>query len=255
MMPRTLLLFVLIVSLSVFSCTSFQATQKIDTVVLKLDTTVSATEDSAFLSIISPYKQQIDGEMNEILGYADRPLKKGNPEGLLNNLVSDIILEETNKHLAEAKSDFRAQFSVLNNGGLRASLPEGALTTRHIYELMPFDNEIVVLKLTGKNCEALFNYIARQQGVPVAGIKMGIKDDKAVNVLINGEPFVMEKEYYMVTSDYLANGGDKMSFFAEPQMKLHTTYLVRDAIINFIKRQNATNKVIDSQLDKRIYFE
>ena len=84
---------------------------------------------------------------------------------------------------------------------------------------------------------------------------MGIKDDKAVDILVNNMPFDESKNYCVVTSDYLANGGDKMSFFNDPIKKVNINYLVRDAIIFYIKEQNSKKKVIDSKLDKRIYFE
>ena len=89
----------------------------------------------------------------------------------------------------------------------------------------------------------------------MAGAKMGIKENAAADILVDNKPFDVTKNYYIVTSDYLASGGDKMTFFKDPIRKVNINYLVRDAIINYFREQNKMGKVIDSKLDKRIYFE
>jgi len=223
--------------------------------VIKIDSASINYEDSALLAIINPYKSSLDSEMNEIIGYSERYLTKELPEGLLNNLIADIVLIEANKTIKEKGFDIKADISLLNNGGLRASIPSGAITTRNIFELMPFDNQLFVLELDGKSIRKLFDFVASSKGLPLAGAKMGIKDDKAADILVNNVPFDESKNYCVVTSDYLANGGDKMSFFNNPVKKVNINYLVRDAIIAYIKEQNKKGKVIDAKLDKRIYFE
>lgn len=225
-----------------------------DASVIKIDS-VAAPEDSLINAMILPYKMSLDSEMNEVIGYSERLIFKSNPEGLLNNLIADIVLSQTNKKNEELKNGMVANIALLNNGGLRAPLPEGALTTRHIFEIMPFDNEIVILELKGEKVLEMFNFIAASKGLPIAGAVIGIKDNKAGTVTVNNAPFDPKRNYFITTSDYLANGGDKMSFFANPIRKIFINYLVRDAIIDYIKGQTALKKTIDAKLDNRIYFE
>jgi len=252
---RLLLLLAFISLLINTSCSVYFVPRSCEATVIKIDSTSISYEDSVIKAIIKPYKLSLDSEMNEIIGYSERYMDKGNPEGLLNNFVSDVILYEAQKRIKESNIDIKADISLLNNGGLRSSIPSGAITKRHIYELMPFDNEIVVIELSGEKTKELFDFVAMSKGLPMSGAKMAMKDNYADSILIDKKPFDLSKSYYVVTSDYLANGGDKMSFFTNPIKKVTINYLVRDAIINYIREQNKKAKVIDSKLDKRIYFE
>jgi len=256
MFRNRLLLLLAFISLFIhISCSVFYVPVNSEATVIKIDSTTALKEDSTVKAMINPYKLSLDSAMNEIIGYSERYLGKGNPEGLLNNLTADIILSEAQKKVKENNIDIKADFSLLNNGGLRISIPSGAITMRNIFELMPFDNGIEILELSGEKTKELFDYVASNKGEPISGAKMGIKGTSASDILIDDKPFDVSKNYYVVTSDYLANGGDNMSFFSNPLKRVNINYLVRDAIINYIKDQNKKAKVIDSKLDKRIYFE
>jgi 2',3'-cyclic-nucleotide 2'-phosphodiesterase (5'-nucleotidase family) len=131
---------------------------------------------------------------------------------------------------------------ILNNGGLRTALPKGEITRGKIFELMPFENELTVITLTGSNAMRMFEYLAGSGGAPVAGIKMGIDNGKPVHVYLGTESFDSLKTYRVVTSDYLANGGDKYSFFKQPLAREDLGIKVRDAIIHFIEKEKKTGK-------------
>jgi 2',3'-cyclic-nucleotide 2'-phosphodiesterase (5'-nucleotidase family) len=213
----------------------------------------TTTSDARFDSLIAPYKKIIDAEMNEVLIISDIPLIKDQPEGLLGNLVADIVLKKTLEKIP-LKVQEEPIFCVLNNGGLRTSLPQGEITRKKIYELMPFENEIVVLTITPENTQELMNYIARSGGVPVSGIKMGIKKNEAVNVFINGYPFDKNKNYKIVTSDYLADGGDKMFFFKNPIMKETPGLKIRDVLIEYMIEEHKKGNILSAKKDGRIYI-
>ncbi|HET6243953.1 MAG: 5'-nucleotidase C-terminal domain-containing protein [Bacteroidetes bacterium] len=215
------------------------------------DTLISP--DSTTIALISPYKKRIDDEMYGILIHSEMAFVKGQPESLLGNLVADLILKKANEYYQNKGEPI--DFCLLNNGGLRSSLPEGEITRGKIFELMPFENELVVLTLSGEKVKMLFNYIASAEGMPVSGIKMGILKSKAVNILINEIPFDENKTYKVVTSDYLAAGGDKMSFFNEPVRMENLNKKLRDAIIEYMKEENGKGNRLKSKLDQRIYHE
>jgi 2',3'-cyclic-nucleotide 2'-phosphodiesterase (5'-nucleotidase family) len=119
---------------------------------------------------------------------------------------------------------------------------------------MPFENEIVVLTLTPENTQELMNYIARSGGVPVTGIKMGIQKNEAVNIFVNGKPFDKNKNYKIVTSDYLAEGGDKMFFFKNPIMKETPGLKIRDVLIEYMIEENKKGKTLSAKKDGRVYI-
>src|SRR5688572_22906602 len=100
-------------------------------------------DDSTINAIILPYKEKVDADMNKVIGYSEvaMPKLRDQPETLLGNFVADCAFETAQS------LDKEVDFCVLNNGGLRSSLPMGDITIRNVYELMPFDNEIVVVSM------------------------------------------------------------------------------------------------------------
>lgn len=213
--------------------------------------------DSATHSILAPYKLGMDSIMNEVVGETTEamPKERDKCETLLGNFVSDVCLEKGNAGY-KPEDDRKGQVCILNNGGLRSSLPKGIITRGNIFELMPFDNELVVLTISGNKMWDLLKYVAASGGVPVAGMKMGLKSDKTPGVvLINGVPFDSTKTYKVVTSDYLASGGDKMSFLKDPIQYETTGVRIRDGLLEYCTERKKQGIVITPKLDGRVYYE
>ena len=118
---------------------------------------------------------------------------------------------------------------IINYGGIRVpSLTKGPVTIGNVYELMPFDNYLVVLSLTGKQVQSMLDAIAASGGWPVAGVTFTIKDNTADDVQINGKRLHSESTYHIAISDYLANGGDNMDMLKGLPQE-NTNVLLRDA--------------------------
>ena len=143
--------------------------------------------DSSFWNIISPYKKMLDVDMNEVLCYSVTEMKKGQPESLLGNWTADLCLKKAQELFQDT-----IDMALFNNGGLRSSLSEGNITKREIYQLMPFENELVVLSLTLDDVNDLMNYLNHTGGQPSA-----FSDWFQID----------ELPFYVLTTDYLANGG------------------------------------------------
>lgn len=212
------------------------------------------TIDSSVWQTILPYKTKLDVDMNVPVGKTTQPLTKDQPEGLLGNFVADLCLAQARIHYKPADNK-NVDFCFLNNGGLRASLPEGELTRRNIFEVMPFENELIILTVSGNDVTRLLTYISNKGGVPVAGIQMVIKNKIAEQVIINNAPFDTNKTYKVVTSDYLANGGDDLSFLAIIKERQYVQLKVRDAMLEYCERLKSDGKLIDPKLDNRIKYE
>lgn len=199
-------------------------------------------------SLIAPYKLQLENEMNEVLIFSETEFTKSNPEGTLGNLVADISLQSAQKII-------QVDFCLLNNGGLRTSLPKGNITKGKIFELMPFENELVIVTLSAQKTIELFNYVANKGGQPIAGVTMKIKNNKAEEILISNEPINENKIYKVVTTDYLANGGDNMIFFSNPISMQNLNIKLRDAIIFFLQEKNSKSENLKAYTDNRISIE
>ncbi|MFP4288085.1 MAG: 5'-nucleotidase C-terminal domain-containing protein [Bacteroidales bacterium] len=253
MRSRIVNLFIIIV-LSFFAATSCSSSG--DAIVAEgsailLDEENTPIPDQAIDSIITTYREPLEDEMNRVLVYSEEVLQKGTPEGKLNNFVADLVFEKGQELYEQDNKSI--DFCLLNYGGLRVPLPQGAITYGRVYELLPFENEMVVITLTGKKTLELFEYLARaERGMPVSGIELTIKDETPHQIIIQNEYFDINKTYKVLTSDYLANGGDNMTFFEEPLNYEFLDMRVRDAIIEFMLEKGERNEKISAELDGRI---
>ena len=72
------------------------------------------------------------------------------------------------------------------------------------------------------------------------------------DITVKGKPFDINREYWVVTSDYLANGGDNYIFFKNAIERRAMNALLRDVIIKYCTRITAQNNVLKPYLDGRI---
>jgi 2',3'-cyclic-nucleotide 2'-phosphodiesterase (5'-nucleotidase family) len=236
--------------LSLLSCKPVYELKQTETSEYVFSDTANASVDSSFERIISPYRVQMTGVMNEVIGESEFEMEKGTPESRLGNFVADACLTEATKIFYPADGH-QPDFSFFNNGGLRRPLPKGKITRGDVFELMPFENELVVLTLNGESVKKIFNFIASKDGGPVAGARFQIVDHKAVNITIKSEPLDSNTTYKALTSDYLANGGDSFDFLKDIQRE-NVNLKVRDAILNNILAYSKAGLKIKVNTDGRI---
>lgn len=213
---------------------------------IPIDNTTDALADRDYINHLQPLKQQLGVKMNVVIGQAAETMKGHAPESLLSNFSADVY-----RH---AGSDFLGQpvdISIVNLGGLRTVIPEGNITVGKVFELMPFENELVILWLKGEKLQELIQFFARVGGEGISGIRMEINNGNAVNVTINGNAIVPEKMYSIATSDYLAGGNDKMVQLAQYEKRQNTGIKLRDILLNYIKSETAKGNKIQTKLDGR----
>lgn len=239
--------------LLVLSCSGpMQQDFELEGTVVLLDSINVPEVDSNQKAVIQQYRKNLEAEMNRLLVYSERVMERGTPEGLLNNFVADLVFE-IGKELYAPEDDKPIDFCLLNYGGLRVPLPRGEITYERVFELLPFENEMVVITLSGEKTLELFHYLANAtRGMPVSGIKLAIQDNHALEILIQGKEFDINRTYKVLTSDYLAGGGDSMNFFLQPINYELLGMRVRDAIIKHMQRVHAKGEKINSELDGRI---
>ena len=204
--------------------------------------------DSALILYYLPYKNKMEGEMKRVVGETERELTKtSNPESLIGNFFADAILSEG------LKMDPAIQFTLpTTKGGIRNSLPKGNLTVENIFELMPFENELVKLTLSGASVQKVIDFIVTSKGQPIAGMTLKVKNKVAYDVIIAGKPFDINQNYIVITSDYLANSGDDQAVFANPLERNNLGKKVRDALIDYVSGQTKNGKKINTKLDERV---
>ncbi len=185
--------------------------------------------DSELDQLIAPYRDQMEAQMNEVLADCPTPMRTGRPEGALGNLIADFVLAR-----ARLSSRVPADACVLNNGGLRVPWSQGPITLGLVFEVMPFDNDLVVLRLTSDQVRQLADEIAARGGEPVAGMEFEIQGERAIGLEVAGAP-VADRDYWIATSDYLADGGGGMPTLWEGQERVSLGILIRDLIADAVR--------------------
>lgn len=213
---------------------------------IAIDNTISV--DNTYLSFLEFYKEQMAAEMNVVIGQTEQAISVYRPESPLSNLSADIVRAAASSYLQKD-----VDMAVINIGGLRTDIPEGNITVGKIFELMPFENTLYIVWLKGDKLAELCDIFAIVGGEGVSGIKMGIKNGKAVDPTIGGKPIDREKIYIIATNDYLAGGNDKLTPLAESEKFVNTGLKIRDIFIEYINNETAKKKKINAQLDGRIY--
>lgn len=235
---------VLAVQIFLVSCSKHYAKQKQEFSHYSFpDKTEKASEKDSVLR----YKQKVDAETSRQIAVSTGELTKDNAETTLGNFVCDALKYASEKAFKDKKSDL----VVVNRGGLRTNLPKGNIKVIHIFELMPFDNEMVLVTVSGKKLMEMLPLIGDKKH-PFLGMKIKIAGNKVTSALINGEAIDENKNYTLITSDYLFNGGDNFVFLKDPVEVLYSNIKIRDAIISYCDYLTANNKQLTPYTDGRI---
>ena len=233
------------------SCRSTNYLSSIQASKQTLNQELGLTEDAAITNLIQPYKKQLDQQMNEIIGTTAVDLKKKRPESTLGNWMADAIQRQ-----AELKLGQPIAFAIQNYGGIRIpEIKKGAITRGRIYELMPFDNTVIILSLDSMEVQELLQHIVNSGGWPLShSIQVTQDSTDALNIIIREAPLQSNTIYQVALPDYVANGGSDSGFLKDKsQQKLQL--FIRDALIADVEAHTANGQVIESVIEGRIILK
>jgi len=200
------------------------------------DTLLSTPE---FDDYIAPHKSHVEKQLSEILSYNKNTMYKsdGDLNSAIGNMMADYVFEETNA-LLQKRSGQQLDMVLLNYGGIRAGMTEGAVTLQTAFEIMPFENEIVVLELSFEQMQQMLVYLQKAKTAhPVSGVTIEFdKNYQLQNFLIQGEKLHPERTYFIATSDYLRDGGDGMNFFEGALQEITMDYKIRNLLIDHFRK-------------------
>lgn len=249
---KSKLYFAIIFASILFSCNNkvYKVTG-VETKYIKISEDLKGVEEIE--NFIKPYHDTVEMKLNKTISYTKGNLwtkRKGKKtESPLGNLLSDLVLEQANIRYDSLFSN-KADISVLNKGGIRTSIGKGDITLRQMFEIMPFNNTLLVVTISPAKMEELIEYMVKSNGHPMANIKIKVANGKASDIKIGGHNYDENKNYKIVTTDYLQHGGDKMYFFSNP-IKIDTlNYLMRDAMIDYFEKTDT----VDVKLDGRFSY-
>lgn len=206
--------------------------------------------DPSYESMIAPYQENLQATMNEEIAKIAKDMPKGKPESEIGNLLADAT-----RYMSEQYLGATVDIGVVNYGGIRVpQLSAGPLTLGNVYELMPFDNYVVVLDIDGETLQDFANAMAAKGGWPISGMRYRIKDNMADRVTVNGFPLERDKLYKLAISDYVANGGDSMEMLKDVP-RTNTNALLRDAFLGYFKQFAANGELVNAILEGRVQGE
>lgn len=242
--------FVIFITIGVFvSCQEDRdALVGIEGRLLKINDSVSAQGDIDVF--VAPYQAHLNLVLDSSLAYAPRTLTKedGTYNTSLGNLMADIVLEMANP-VFKARTGKEIDFVLLNNGGIRSLISKGKITARTAYEVMPFENTIVVVELDGTSVRELVSFLVNSKSPhPISGLRIVVNKGKRLeSVDIKGKPFDENRSYFVATSNYLVDGGDNMTFFKKGISTMEMDYYIRNAMIDYFKKVDTLKGGVDDR--------
>jgi 2',3'-cyclic-nucleotide 2'-phosphodiesterase (5'-nucleotidase family) len=210
--------------------------------------------DSVMESLIRPYREQMAAEMDKIIGFSSVEMRKGQPESLMGNFLCDVLVSAS-EHIFGEEPDL----VLLNYGGLRrSSLPAGNWTLGLLFELLPFENYLVLLSVKGSTLLEMLDLIAKYGGWPVSRslsleLHNGSASGAIKNVLLANQEILPDQYYTLVTVDYLAQGGDRAAMLMGQTMKT-SDQLLREVVLKEIQKNLVQGIPLSSKLDGRIRY-
>jgi len=226
-------------------------------------------DDKNITAIVEKYRGKVDAVLNETVGWAEADLDGENvrkKETNLGDFIADIMREESN-----------ADIALINGGTIRTSIKKGELKVKHIYAVLPFDNYIVAVKLSGKQIrEALEHGVsAIEEGAgrfpQISGLSFTYSSSvksgaRLQEILVAGNLIDLNKEYSVATNDFLAAGGDGYKAFGDAVKSSKDFSVVggmmkgekltysdsgrwlRDVVIEHIKKKKNIHVAVDNRI-------
>lgn len=190
-------------------------------------------EDPDVAKIVDKYVAKIPIDIRKVIGQAPEGLSRDGcreRDCALGNWAADLLLSRGGGDVA-----------ILNSGGLRADIMPGSVTVGDLFMVFPFENVVVKLDLTGDQIRRLLDKVAAGDVsmLQVSGISFGIENGVAKDIKVGSEPLDPARKYRVTTIDYLAQGGDRYTVFAEGDADSkrfeNTGTLLRDFMIEAVK--------------------
>lgn len=211
---------IFLILLSLFSCKYWQ----FQGVGQEYHQVSEATEDTLIFTIIQPYKHKLDSVMQVVIANLDHDLRKSRPSGTLGNWMADACVRQ-----AERISGSSVDLGLFNYGGIRRPfLNKGPVTLGMMYELMPFENQLVLLKIEGRWLQEALNWTCKKGGEPLSGLKLNMTT--RVATLNNGREIHGDSVYHLITNDFMLEGGDGYTMLTKAA-SVERLGLLRDALV------------------------
>ncbi|WP_127846377.1 5'-nucleotidase C-terminal domain-containing protein [Psychroflexus aestuariivivens] len=205
-------------------------------------------------NFIKPYRDKIEAEMNEVLAFTPESMFKTDTDlnTAIGNMMADAVIEIGDPIFHE-RTNKNIDLALLNFGGIRSGINAGDITTRTAFNIMPFENEVVVVELSPDQTKKLIDYLVSAKiAHPFSGLKIELNSDGNLqSALVNNEQIRNDRNYFVATSDYLLKGGDNMTFFENAESVEYLNYKLRNLFIDYFKVHDTIAPIQDKRFTQR----
>jgi len=229
--------------------------QKVNERASRLEVDASVPADKDVEKLLAPYSEKVN-ELSKVIGRLAGDLdKKGVGGGSLGNFVTNGMRAQ-----AQAKLGKPVTLAIMNVGGLRKNvITAGELRASDIFELLPFENALVALDVTGAQLAKILEVVTKDAQ---AGARIQFKwNDRNRAEFISGklidangkeQEIDPDKIYTIVTIDYLLRvGGGAYAILQEAKSRAPLNVTLRDSIMNYVKSETAAGRPVHSAVDDR----
>lgn len=244
--------FKLCLLLLIFSCNNESHLSKIEG--KRIDIDENLISDQAIEDFIKPYREHVNKNLDSVISYATETYSKSDGElnTAIGNLIADAVFSESNP-IFNKRTGKNIDFVLLNHGGIRAIISKGNITSRTAYEIMPFENSVVVVPIKGKQVNDMFTYLSKAKRAHPVSHQLQLtldKDFEVAKATVHNKSIDINSTYYVATNDYLYNGGDRMTFFHPNDSLYVLDYKIRNVLIDYFKKTDTLNPKIDNRFIK-----
>lgn len=214
-----------------------------------MDSCWDEIRDTRATEIIARYSPQLDSLL-EIIGYTDEEYASHRPESGLSNMAADVI-----RLAAERQAGVPVDIAITNFGGIRTSLPKGAVRIYDIWSIFPFDNQVVYFDIQGSDLRKVLNtMIGRNKIEALSNVGIVVSGRKAVKMLVAGAPINDSRIYKLATIDFLMTGGDGLKLNDYAINRVNTGVMIRDEIGRYIQSINDSGNKVELKTDGRVKY-
>lgn len=258
---RNLYFIFLLFFTTIYSCNSSTKVIEIQNIAVK--NTVSQIDSNSY-HFLKPYSDSLNRVLNVQIAQTDSnlltvranksiPKSKIEKMGNLGRIAADYLLKEGSNYTIN-QLGFPCHFALINHGGIRSSIPKGLITLKSMFEIMPFENELVIVELSGRQMDSLLNYLSSKNIAAVAGIEIQTNNNTYTKVNVAGLPFDSRRNYWVVVNDFIQKGGDYFNMLKYPKQVIYTGLKIREILEKGFKTEFSETNKINPRLNPRIIF-
>ncbi|WP_188375315.1 5'-nucleotidase C-terminal domain-containing protein [Winogradskyella haliclonae] len=246
MRNRLFLMFVMAVFI-----TACKQDYSLDKIIGKRNAITDSLKTNAKIeAYIKPYRESVNKDLDSVIAFAADTYSKNDGElnTAIGNFMADAVFEMCNP-VFEKRTKQTIDMVLLNHGGIRSIISKGDITSRTAYEVMPFDNSVVVTPMKGQQIKDMLSFLAsKKRAHPISKLKLTLSQDYSIKeALINGSEIDYEKIYHVATNDYLYNGGSRMHFLKSKDTVYDLDYKIRNLLIDYFKKIDTLQPSIDDR--------